>query len=140
MGPELTLRIIVEQPPEGVDYALQMGRGSAYDIVQKQRSDGSDLVFEFQPSIREGRLGGPFVQGPPNKRFVYLDIGTCAGQVDTCWSRRLKVPLEGITAKMVAKGGIIETRVPGTGRDGGPSCASVRDFEGWTPALSEPRA
>src|SRR3954449_8224658 len=45
MARELTLRIIVEQPPPDVDYALQKGSGSAYERVQKQRSAGSDLVF-----------------------------------------------------------------------------------------------
>ena len=134
---ELTLRIIIEQPPTGVDFALQKGSGSAYETVQKQRSHGEDLVFEFQPSIREGvsdsmaALGGPFVQGPPRQRFVYIDIGTYAGQADSCWSRRLKIPLEGIPARAIGAGGVFEARVPGTGRDGGPSCATVKDFDGW---------
>jgi hypothetical protein len=140
MARELTLRIILEKPPQGVDFALQKGRGSAYETVQKQRSGKKDLVFEFQPTIKEGvstgmaALGGPFVQGPPRQRFVYVDIGSCAGQFDSCWSRRLKIPLEGITAKMVGTGGVLETRVPGTGRDGGPNCATVKDFEGWKAA------
>ena len=134
---ELTLRIIIEQPPPGVDFGLQKGSGSVYETVQKQRSQGKDLIFEFQPSIKDGvsdsmaALGGPFVQGPPRQRFVYVDIGTCAGQADSCWSRRLKVPLEGIPARMIRTGGVLEARVPGTGRDGGPSCATVKDFEGW---------
>ncbi len=136
---ELMLRIIVEQPPPGVDYALQKGSGSLYERVQKQRSEGSDLAFEFTPIIRDGvsdgmaALGGPFVQGPPRLRFVYIDIGACAGQADSCWSRRLKIPLAGLSMKMLAAGGVFEARVPGTGRDGGPSCATVKDFEGWKP-------
>jgi Family of unknown function (DUF5990) len=54
MARELTLRIIVEQPPTGVDFALQKGTGSAYETVQKQRSEGNDLAFEFTPSIKDG--------------------------------------------------------------------------------------
>jgi len=137
MAPELTLRIIIEQPPPGVDFALQRGHGSAWETVQKQRSEGKDLSFEFQPSIREGvsdgmaALGGPFIQGPPRQRFLYIDIGTYAGQAPPAWSRRLKIPLDGITAKMLASGGVFQARVPGTGRDGGPNCATVKDFEGW---------
>ena len=80
-------------------------------------------------------LNGPFVQGPPAERFVYLDIGTYAGQTDTQWSRRLKVPLAGITAKMVEQvsgSAVLEASVPGTGRDGGPNCATVKDFSGWS--------
>jgi hypothetical protein len=138
MARGLTIRIILERPPPGVDFALQKGRGKAYEAVHRQRSEGEDLTFEFQPSIREGiagrraALGGPFVQGPPHQRFVYIDIGTYAGQADSCWSRRLKIPLGGITAKMIGTGGVLQTRVPGTGRDGGPNCATVRDFAGWT--------
>ena len=133
----LTLRIIIEQPPAGVDFALQRGSGSNYEPVQRQRSQGQDLAFDFQPSIRDGvsdsmaALGGPFVQGPPRKRFVYVDIGACAGQIDSSWSRRLKIPLEGIPVKAIRTGGVLEARVPGTGRDGGPNCATVKDFEGW---------
>jgi hypothetical protein len=26
---------------------------------------------------------------------------------------------------------IIEARVPGTGRDGGPTCGTVKQFAGW---------
>jgi uncharacterized protein DUF5990 len=137
MAGGLTLRIIVEQPPSGVDFALQKGTGNNYEPVQRQRSNGKDLAFEFQPSITQGEsdsiagIAGPFVQGPKRQRFVYVDIGTYAGQADSCWSRRLKIPLEGIPAKVLRMGGVLETRVPGTGRDGGPNCATVKEFEGW---------
>jgi len=139
MGRELKFRIVVEQPPAGVDFGLQKGSGSIYETVQKQRSDGNNLTFEFTPAVRKGvsdsmaALGGPFVQGPPRQRFVYIDIGTCAGQSDSCWTRRLKVPLAGISAKTIEAGGVVEARVPGTGRDGGPACAGVKDFDGWKP-------
>jgi hypothetical protein len=75
-------------------------------------------------------LAGSFVQRPCGRRFVYLDIGTYAGQADSHWSRRRKIPISGITAKMIAAGGVLEARVPGTGRDGGPACATVKDSEG----------
>jgi hypothetical protein len=51
MPGELTLRIIIQKPPQGVDFALQKGKGSAYEMVQKQRSAKKDLVFEFQPTV-----------------------------------------------------------------------------------------
>ena len=132
-------RIVLETPPAGVDYGLQKGHGSVFETVQTQRSDGSDLQFEFTAEIRNetaGDLRGPFVQGPAGGRFVYIDIGTIAGQTDTPWSRRLKVPLSGIAPAMLRRaagpgGAVLEARVPGTGRDGTPACASVKDFAGW---------
>ena len=79
---------------------------------------------------------GSFVQGPPGQRFVYIDIGTCAGQTNTVWNRRLKIPLSGITWDLLNKLSsdsqmILEARVPGTGKDGGPNCATVKPFDGW---------
>ena len=143
MEPEITLRIVLEAPPPGVDFGIQKGRGSLFEVIQKQRSKGPDLSFEFSVGVRNADgsgtpdFSGPIVQGPRGGRFVYVDIGTLAGQLDTPWSRRLKVPLTGITADQIRRassgsGGVLETRVPGTGKDGGPSCASVKDFAGWS--------
>lgn len=137
---ELTFRIILENPPPGVDYGLQKGGGSDYEVTQTQRSKTGDLRFEFVARVKEGKDGqpvllGPFVHGPPQERFVYLDIGTSAGQTDTPWSRRLKVPLRGITWDMVKQASsakhCLETRVPGRAKDGSPSCATVKPFSGW---------
>jgi Family of unknown function (DUF5990) len=139
---ELTLRIILEKPPKDVDFGLQKGRGANYETTQTQRSKGKDLSFEFTAGVKSpGKLApptflGPFMQGPPEARFLYIDIGTYAGQMGSCWSRRLKIPLNGITWDMIDRLRadsklILETRVPGTGKDGGPNCATVKPFEGW---------
>jgi hypothetical protein len=141
---ELTFRVVLEKPPAGVDYGVQMGRGAAYETAQKQRCKGNDLRFEFTVGIRSSKpaapdFRGPVVQGPLGQRFVYIDIGTYAGQTDTPWSRRLKIPLIGITWDVIdrALAGqmVLETRVPGTARDGGPTCATVKPFGGWKLAL-----
>jgi hypothetical protein len=141
MDKELTLRIVLEKPPTGVDFGLQKGSGSKYETIQKQRSADKDLHFEFALKIKNNKsaqpdFSGPFVQGTPNGRFIYIDIGTCAGQINTGWSRRLKVPLTGITQDMINKmmtetNLLLETKVPGTGKDGGPNCATVKPFSGW---------
>jgi len=142
MEREVTFRIVLENPPAGVDFALQKGKGSKCEIVQKQRSRSGNLRFEFTAravcdgKLKEPNLLGPFVQGPPKERFVYIGIGTFAGQTSTEWSRRLKVPLSGVSADMVNEaapdsGVAFETHVPGTGKDGGPNCATVKPFVGW---------
>ena len=142
MERELTLRIVLENPPVGVDFGLQKGRGSEYETIQRQRSKGKDLYFELILGVKSTRKDGmptfigPLVQGPPQKRFIYIDIGTYAGQTNTCWSRRLKVPLSGITWDMINQlpsdsDAVLETRVPGTGRDSGSNCGTVKPFAGW---------
>lgn len=148
MEREVTLRIILEKPPAGVDFGVQKGRGNDYETIQIQRFTGKDLRFEFTIRAKIGGKGetpnflGPIVQGPTGERFVYLDIGTYAGQKETPWSRRLKIPLRGITAEMIddlatGQAVVLETRVPGTGKDGGPTCATVKPFAGWKLAKSK---
>ena len=146
MEQELTFRIILESPPPGVDFGLQKGRGNDFEVVQKQRSRKGDLSFEFDSRVKEGKDGsptllGPFVQGSPQERFVYIGIGTFAGQIDSPWSRRLKVPFRDITWDVVnqaVRGNkILEAHVRGTGKDGSPTCATVKPFQGWKLSSSQ---
>jgi hypothetical protein len=142
MPNELTLRIVLERPPASVDFGVQMGRGANYTTAGKKRSKGTDLSFEFPVAIAAAKKNippdfrGPVVQGPRDQRFIYIDIGTYAGQSDSRWSRRLKIPLAGITWEMIERvradaGTVLEARVPATGRDGGPTCGTVKPFGGW---------
>jgi len=127
---DLTLRIVLEQPTAGVDFGLQSGHGNAYEIIQKQRSNGKDLKFELAVAVKPGRkddlphFSGPFVQGPAGDKFVYINIGTYAGQTGTPWSRRLKITLKDITWDLIKSERVLVAHIPGTGKDGGPSCAS----------------
>jgi len=141
METELTFQIRLEKPPAGIDFGLQKGHGNSYETVQKQRSAAGDLYFEFTVKLKAAVNAGPdflgsFVQGKKEARFVYIGIGTYAGQTNTPWSRRLKIPLTGITSAMTGKlvndpSLIFATSVPGTGKDGGPNCATVKPFIGW---------
>jgi hypothetical protein len=153
MESEITLQIILTKPPPEVVFGLQKGSGSNYETVQKQISTSNDLSFKFTIQVKGDRskdkfpkFSGSFVQGPAGNKFVYIDIGTYAGQPHTIWSRRLKIPLTGITWEDIdslSGNSMLQTSVPGTGRDGGPNCATVKPFEGWhfkplTPGIGEP--
>jgi hypothetical protein len=139
MTRDLFLRIVLQDPTPGVVYGLQKGNGSNYETIQKQTSHSADLLFELTVHAKEGKDGnfvilGPFAQGNPQDRFIYIDIGTCAGQTDTPWSRRLKIPLAGITRELIEQlpdGKPLTAKVPGRGKDGSPSCATVKPFNGW---------
>lgn len=138
---QLRLRLILERPPAGVDFGLQEGKGNNYRTVQKQRSDGGDLIFDCAVEVGQRSDGqpnflGPVTQGPPAARFIYIDIGKAAGQTNSAWQRRIKAPLGGIHWEMIQEAAadarkVIEARFPGTGRDGGPSCATLHPLGGW---------
>ena len=141
MDSEIPLRITVVNPPQDVDFCLQRGRA---ELVSRTRSDGQPLSFDFtvrarlSPDGESVNLTGPFAQGPPAGRFVYVNSGTLAGQADSCWTRRAKVPLTGITRALVeallaSPGSWLEARIPGMARDGGPASATVPLLgEGWS--------
>ncbi|GAB3695002.1 hypothetical protein GCM10027592_16570 [Spirosoma flavus] len=143
MEQEIRLQIVLEKPTPGVDFGLQKGSGHTYETIQTQRSTGADLSFTCTARVKGNStnnqsliLLGPFVQGPPDGRFVYLNIGKSAGQHDTEWSRRLKVPLTGLSWEMILQlaqnpDQMLITQVPGTGKDGSPNCATVKPFGGW---------
>jgi len=146
MNQEIVVKIILEGPPAGVDFGIQKGKGNNYETIQKQRSGNQDLEFEFTITVRpkdgSPNLLGPFVQGTPADRFIYIDIGECAGQADAAWSRRLKIPLKPITPEMIKtlvsdSSFILATKVPGTGKDKGPTCGTVKPFSGWRLAKVE---
>jgi hypothetical protein len=143
MDTEIRLQIILIKPTSGVDFGLQKGTGNNYQTIQKQQASSGNLNFDFAIKIKgdptkdeSPRFSGEFVQGPPGGKFVYLDIGTAAGQTGSPWSRRLKIPLTGISWKDIESlanlpASFLTTSVPGTGKDGSPNCATVKPFSGW---------
>lgn len=78
---------------------------------------------------------GPYAQGKPDDRFIYLNSGTLAGQPESCFTRRAKIKTSGITWKLVeqalADEAIVEAHIEGRARDGGPCCATVPLLRGW---------
>lgn len=135
---KISLRITLLHPPSGVVFCLQRGRS---DLASCAKASGEELSFDFTLRVDGDRASGPsnlrgdFAQGPPAARFVYVNSGTSAGQAGSCWTRRAKVPLSGITWELIEQaisnpGTVLEARIPGLAKDGGPVCASVRLLEG----------
>lgn len=140
MERELPVRLVVVRPPRGVTFRVQRGRA---ELLPPTRETDDEIAFDFTLRVR-GREGdgapnflGPYAQGRPADRFVYVNSGTCAGQADSCWSRRAKVPLARlgwplVEAALASPGAVVEARIEGTGKDGGPACATVPLLgEGW---------
>ena len=132
MADTVTLRLIIDDPVPGVRYSLQKD-----DLPFEPRTAGDGpLTFELPLTLHpDGRLSGPFVRREgPERRFVYIRIGTAAGDHASPWSRRAKIDIHDIPASLRVADSVLETHLPGRGKDGSPACATVRPVIGWRPA------
>ncbi len=137
----LPLRIVMEDPVPGVAVALQRGAAAKAELVPAVRATPTAILFEFEIAVEGAlpdgrpRLLGPYVQGPPAERFTYLCVGQMAGQAGSQWTRRVKVPLGGLTWALIEALGPaarLEARIAGRGKDGTPACATVKLLTpGW---------
>lgn len=134
MKHEIPIRIRVNQPPPGIATKVQRGK---YELLEPSKTASDSLTFEFSISVDISEsvpnFLGKYAQGPKNERFVYVNSGTYAGQVFSHCGRRAKISLMAITRKQIEavinRDGFLFVEYNGTGRDGGPTCASVKGIE-----------
>lgn len=130
---EITLRLIIADPVPGVRYSLQK------DDAPFEPVTTTDAPLSFDVPIRltdDNRVLGPFVRREgKERRFVYLRIGTLAGDHGSCWNRRAKIDIHDIPPALLDQaraGRTLEVVLPGKGKDGTPACATVRPLKSWT--------
>ena len=131
----ITLRLTIADPVPGVRYSLQK------DDAPFEPVTASDGPLPFDVPIRlsdDGRVLGPFVRREgPARRFVYIRIGSSAGDHASPWSRRAKIDIHDIPPVLLEQaraGRILELVLPGRGKDGSPACATVRPITPWRAA------
>jgi hypothetical protein len=107
------------------------------------------MSFDVSVSVKGGRpdgspnLVGPCAQRRPYGRILVINVGTLAGQVDSCWTRAVLVPLVGVSWELIERtlatpGGVLEARLAGTARDGSPVCATQRLLDGGWQVVAHP--
>ena len=128
----ITLRLTIADPVPGVRYSLQK------DDVPFEPITAGDSRLSFDVPIRladDGRLLGPFVRREGKaRRFIYICIGTSAGDHGGEWSRRAKIDIHDIPPALLDRaraGAVLEVILPGRGKDGTPACATVRPSQAW---------
>jgi len=132
-GTTITLRLTIADPVAGVAYSLQ---DKANMPVEPRIASADPISFDAPVTLSEDdRLTGPFVRREgATRRFVYIAIGTSAGQHASEWSRRAKIDDHDIPADLLAparQGEVLEVVLPGRAKDGGPACATVRPIRAW---------
>ena len=129
---EVRARIVIERPVAGVLHSLQEGDDAPLD--PKASKAGEQLVFDFPLRIERTSDGAKFFgkqvrREGPLRRFVYIRVGTCAGDRASPWTRRMKIDIHDIDPALLdkaMKGGVLEGTIDGTAKDGSPACATIR--------------
>jgi hypothetical protein len=74
-------------------------------------------------------LKGPYIQGPPGGRFIYLSWGTVGDEQEFILFRRAKLWLDGVPPTVLdqaIRAGLLVGRLGLTDAKGWPVCAAVR--------------
>ena len=125
---EIRARIVIEQPVAGVLHSLQQDDAP---LDPKRSNAGEPLAFDFPLRIAPGpKFFGPQVRREgPVRRFVYVRIGTAAGDTGSPWTRRMKIDIHDVDPALLdaaLAGGVLEATISGTAKDGSPACATIR--------------
>lgn len=137
---ELPIRITVMNPPPDTAFAIQRGKN---ELLAPLTANAKSVTFELSVRISERKASGgpnvlgPYAQGTPDDRFIYVNSGTLAGQKDTPWTRRAKIKTAGISWQLIeqtlAASGTLEAVIDGRAKDEGPCCGTVPLISaGWT--------
>ena len=114
------IRVGIQHGKTEVQAPTKLARDEAefsFSVRAKATSDSRSVNFL-----------GPYAQGPPSARFVYLSWSGVVGGKRKMF-RRIKVHLNSISAIQVQRAisgrGRLEARISGYAPDGGPACATV---------------
>ncbi len=103
------------------------------DLLDLLPGDASSASWTLECTVVRSPTGvdirGPYVQGPPGGRFVYLSWGTVDENDAFTLFRRAKLWLDAVPAPVLATAvehGRLVGRLRLTDRKGNPVCAAVR--------------
>jgi hypothetical protein len=120
--------------PEGYT-GIRVGvqrRGDAEQILDPVAGDAASAAWSLDCTVREIATGvdftGPFVQGRPGGRFIYLSLLSDQGPGPQGMFRRGKIRLDSIPEALLdhaRSGGTIVVKVRLTDDKGNPACATL---------------
>ncbi|MFI7538198.1 DUF5990 family protein [Streptosporangium sp. NPDC049376] len=103
------------------------------ELLDPRPADVPSVVWELEATTSRRETGwdlrGPYVQGRPGGRFVYLSWGAVDDAGVFSMFRRAKLMLDGVPAAVLdtaVEGGLLVARLGLTDSHGHPLCAAVR--------------
>jgi hypothetical protein len=103
-------------------------RGKPGELLDLQPGDAPTAAWAFDATVDGPDVRGPYIQGGPGKRFIYLSSGT-VDDAGFHMFRRAKVFLADVDAAVLAaaqRSGTLVIRVGLTDARGHPACAWLK--------------
>lgn len=120
-----------DPPYRNIHVAVQR-RDRPAELLASQRGDAPSATWTLECTTAASPAGtdirGPYVQGRPGGRFVYLSWGTVDDAGNFAMFRRAKLMLDAVPAEVLdgaVAGGLLVGRLGLTDARGGPLCARV---------------
>jgi hypothetical protein len=99
------------------------------ELLDVQPGDATEVSWTVDCDVDGAELRGPYIQGRPGERFIYLNWGGVDGGGTFTMFRRAKLMLAAIPVDILAaavESGVLVGTLSLTDAKGQPLCASVR--------------
>jgi hypothetical protein len=99
------------------------------ELLELRPGDAPTAVWHLDCTVDGADVRGPYIQGPPGGRFIYLSWGTVEDGGSFAMFRRAKLMFEDVPADVLAAAvdsGVLVGRLGLTDAKGQPVCARVR--------------
>jgi hypothetical protein len=108
------------------------------ELLDLQRGDAETVTWTVECTVEETDVRGPYLQGRPGERFLYLSWVTVDDAATLTMFRRAKLMLADVPAETLAaaiESGVLEAHLGLTDATGNPLCARVKPAAiRWTAA------
>ena len=121
--------------PKGIDAAytnIHVGvqrKNRPAELLDLQRGDAVTVTWTVECSVDGADVRGPYIQGRPGERFLYLSWCTVDDDGTRAMFRRAKLMIADVPAKTLSaatESGVLEARLGLTDASGNPVCARVK--------------
>jgi len=106
------------------------------ELLDLQPGDAPNAMWTIDCEVNGSDVRGPYIQGRPGDRFIYLNWGSVDNGGHMDMFRRAKLMLADVPAEVLeaaATSGLLVGRLGLTDAKGQPTCASVRPpLISWT--------
>ena len=99
------------------------------ELLELQPGDADEVSWTMDCDANGSDVRGPYIQGRPGERFIYLNWGSVDGDGRMDMFRRAKLMIGAVPGEVLAeaaKSGLLVGRLGLTDAQGQPLCASVR--------------